>query len=144
MRNWNIVTTSYKSFKPDMGVPIQTSIGNPKFWRGPSLTQAKVFYPYVTFKKHTEKTMAEKSVIYQNSLDKYSSQIETMLDSFTVIAGGKPLVLMCYEDVLAGEVCHRRWLAEWFKTRYDLEVPELMLGKEKTKPVSNWTALSLF
>ena len=144
MGRWNLVTTSYKSFKPEMGIPIQTSIGNPKFWRWNALTQAKVFYPYATFKKHGDKTMEQKSVIYQKSLDAYAPMIEKMLDSFCAIAGDKPLVLMCYEDVLAGEICHRLWLAEWFKTRYNIDVPELNFVEEKAKPKSNWTALSLF
>lgn len=144
MGRWNLVTTSYKSFKPEMGIPIQTSIGNPKFWRCNPLTQAKVFYPYATFKKHADKSMAQKSQIYQKSLDVYASQIEKMLDNFTAIYGDKPLVLMCYEDVQAGEICHRRWLAEWFKTRYNIDVPELNSGTEKAKPKLNWTALSLF
>jgi hypothetical protein len=144
MGRWNLVTTSYKNYKPEMGIAIQTSIGTPKFWRWGSLTQAKVFYPYATFKKHTDKTWTQKANIYCDSLDAYASQIEKMLDSFTAIAGDKPLVLMCYEDVHAGEVCHRRWLAEWFRTRYNVDVPEISMSKKQEKPKTNWTALSLF
>ena len=35
------------------------------------------------------------------------------------------LVLLCFEDVNAGEECHRRWLAEWMEQKYQLTVTEL-------------------
>ena len=32
--------------------------------------------------------------------------------------------LLCFEDVLAGEVCHRRWLAEILQKSFSLLIPE--------------------
>lgn len=32
--------------------------------------------------------------------------------------------LLCFEDVLAGEVCHRRWLAEIIEKGFSLKIPE--------------------
>jgi hypothetical protein len=37
----------------------------------------------------------------------------------------KGLALVCYENVGAGERCHRRYLAAWLKVRAGLDVPEL-------------------
>lgn len=36
-----------------------------------------------------------------------------------------PLVLLCYENVHRGEVCHRRMAAEWIEQRSGLVVPEV-------------------
>ena len=38
---------------------------------------------------------------------------------------GRRLCVCCYENVLAGEVCHRRWFAEWMEDCHGLVVPEL-------------------
>jgi Protein of unknown function, DUF488 len=38
--------------------------------------------------------------------------------------GGKPLILLCYEDVHAGEDCHRRMFADWWKQQTGQEVLE--------------------
>ena len=32
---------------------------------------------------------------------------------------------MCYENVHKGEVCHRRWAADWFLAEHGLIVPEV-------------------
>ena len=34
------------------------------------------------------------------------------------------LYLLCFENVLAGEVCHRRWLAEILRKRFGLSIEE--------------------
>jgi rubrerythrin len=39
--------------------------------------------------------------------------------------GGERLVLLCFEDVLAGESCHRRTFAQWWEEQTGQEVPEL-------------------
>ena len=38
---------------------------------------------------------------------------------------GQPLVVLCFEDVHAGGVCHRTWFAEWMKGRFGITVKEL-------------------
>ena len=43
--------------------------------------------------------------------------------------GGRPLVLLCFEDVLGkGDQCHRLVFARWFEERAGIEVPELSAG----------------
>ncbi len=39
--------------------------------------------------------------------------------------GGGALALLCFEDVHAGQVCHRRMFAAWWQARTSQEVPEL-------------------
>jgi Protein of unknown function, DUF488 len=35
------------------------------------------------------------------------------------------IVLLCFEDVLVGQACHRRMLADWLEQRSGLVIPEL-------------------
>jgi hypothetical protein len=37
----------------------------------------------------------------------------------------QPVVVLCFENVHAGESCHRRWLAEWFEDRFGVSVCEV-------------------
>ena len=47
--------------------------------------------------------------------------------------GGRSLALLCYENILAGETCHRRMFADWWKQQTTQEVPELD-GRVEVKP----------
>lgn len=61
--------------------------------------------------------------------------VQAILDALTAIsdeAGGKPLVLLCWENVLKGEGCHRRLLAGFIEERAGIEVPELEWGMLST------------
>ncbi len=50
--------------------------------------------------------------------------------------GGKPLSLLCYEDVHTGEDCHRRMFADWWRQQAGQDVPELVAGVEvKPRPL---------
>jgi hypothetical protein len=42
--------------------------------------------------------------------------------------GGEALALLCFEDVHAGQVCHRRMFAAWWEQRTGQEVPELQFS----------------
>src|SRR5262245_31563894 len=44
------------------------------------------------------------------------------------------IALLCYEDVRAGERCHRRYLADWLKSRAGLEIPELPESESLARP----------
>jgi hypothetical protein len=65
--------------------------------------------------------------------DRYLAQLEALgparalelLDDAAAQAGGQPLMLMCFEDVLSGRDCHRRHLAAWLERTTGLVVPEL-------------------
>lgn len=54
--------------------------------------------------------------------------IRDLLGDLSGEAGGKPLVLLCHENVLKGEACHRRTFAEWWHGKTGEEVPELERG----------------
>lgn len=46
---------------------------------------------------------------------------------------GRDAVMLCFENVHAGEFCHRRLVAEWFQRRLSVEVPELIVAPPAPK-----------
>jgi len=52
-------------------------------------------------------------------------KIGAMLRKISDEEGGKPLVLLCWEDVHAGQLCHRRMFAAWWTEQTGQQVPEL-------------------
>jgi|ERR671925_379045 hypothetical protein len=52
-------------------------------------------------------------------------QIRAALEEIGRETDAPGLVLLCFEDVLAGEFCHRRLFADWWETKTGDAVPEL-------------------
>lgn len=62
--------------------------------------------------------------------------VEKITDLLTKISdeeGGRALALLCYEDVHAGQVCHRRMFAQWFEGKTGIMVPELQSCDQSRK-----------
>jgi hypothetical protein len=53
---------------------------------------------------------------------------EEIVSRLAAIGGGLPVVMLCFENVNAGEVCHRRYLADFIEERTGIVVPELAPG----------------
>jgi hypothetical protein len=63
---------------------------------------------------------------YRRKLDRLGvEQIGALLQQIANEEGGKPICLLCYENVWAGQVCHRRMFARWFEQRTGIVVEEL-------------------
>jgi hypothetical protein len=119
-----IVTSRYQSWQPGHGVPIQVTIGTPKFWGGRrQLVDLRIAAPWGLM--DPELPTDECRRLYVQRLDDRADRIVGGLAAIARQNPGERLVLLCFEDVEAGQVCHRRWFAEWFEDRYGIEVPEL-------------------
>ncbi len=71
--------------------------------------------------------------------DSYLRQLEaigadTILARLEAVSGGLPVVTLCYEDVQAGQLCHRRYLADWLEEKAGIQVPELRPGMIPRSP----------
>jgi hypothetical protein len=55
--------------------------------------------------------------------------IRGALEQIVREAGSAGLVLLCFEDVLEGEFCHRRVFATWWEEKIGEHVPELGEGR---------------
>ncbi len=123
LANAPLVTGRYQSWKPGDGVPIRSTVGYPRFWRHGPLWHATEITPYGVFGKGLDHDTARAS--YRRRLDRHAGAILVGLSQVARRHPGEPLVVLCFEDVHAGEVCHRRWFAEWFEERYGVAVAEL-------------------
>ncbi len=63
---------------------------------------------------------------YWKKLDAIGSErIARQLWAISERHGGKPLALLCYEDLTSGDKCHRAVLAFWWYEQTGLEMPEI-------------------
>ena len=64
--------------------------------------------------------------VYLGQLEKLGvDRIANQLGRISHEHDGKPLALLCFENVLKGEACHRRAFADWWKEQTGQDVPEL-------------------
>lgn len=129
---FTLSTCGFRAFRPEMGVPVRTSNGKPRYHLNyPLMYKAECVFPRWALVKMSD--MSRFSQLYQEDLDKLDFQI--FVDTFEAIAqhnagaqsvldGMKPnLVLMCFEaDV---RQCHRGAFAQWWNAKTGMEVPEL-------------------
>jgi hypothetical protein len=63
---------------------------------------------------------------YLRELDRVGwAAVEEQLRSIAAAAGSAGCVLLCFENILRGERCHRRLAAEHWRERTGQDVPEL-------------------
>jgi hypothetical protein len=95
-----LVTARYATFTPAMGIPVQTSIGRPKWPLGYDLTeQAKRLMPWGLLS--ADFSEAEFTAHYRARLDKVGPDaLRRLFHAISARHGGARLVLLCFEDVL--------------------------------------------
>jgi hypothetical protein len=117
-------------------LPVVTSVGLPRYiaeardWH-----KAAVLAPYGIVGKTDSQVDFED--LYRARLDKKGVEFihETLLNiwsaqnpgswSDTPLEERKPLVLLCFEDLDAGEWCHRRMFAAWYELKTTQVIPDL-------------------
>ncbi len=63
---------------------------------------------------------------YRERLDHFGvPAIADILDAFVAAHAARGAVLLCFENVIAGEACHRRVFARWWEEKTGVAVPEL-------------------
>lgn len=118
-----LATASYRTFIPAMGVPVATSLGRPKFPISYELTEeVGALKPFGLL----DLDGAEFTARYRDRLEKVgTAKLWRVFHAISRKHDGARLVLLCYEDVLAGQFCHRRVFADWWQERAGQAVPEL-------------------
>ena len=104
--------------------PVRISLGLPKFW------PAAAAFPYVAELAPAGLLQIEDDAEferrYRTRLDRIG--VETLRHRFEQIeptVGVRRLCLLCFEDLSAGEDCHRRTFAAWWQERTSETVPEV-------------------
>jgi hypothetical protein len=124
LRRAPLVTGRYQTWKPGEGVPIRSTVGYPRFWRHGPLVHARDITPYGVFGRDDLDGAAAQAA-YVTRLDDLGDTVVFNLAAIARDHPGEQLVVLCFENVPAGESCHRRWFAGWMEDRYGLVVPEL-------------------
>lgn len=119
-----MATQRYQDFVPEMGEAVRVTLGRPRF---------KLAYDYdvvaelaPTAQIFKLKSDADFEYAYLAHLDRIG--VERLRASFAEVSkrhGGLRLVFLCFEDVLAGQLCHRRMFARWWRDNTGEDVPEL-------------------
>ena len=126
-------TCSYSEFRPEMGVPVRSSVGAPKFFRySPIVRWDNTFpLPYMLrmgkrdeFKEHYFR------VLDGHGVEKLMGDAEFILTEYRLTPGANQhtnrLVVLCYEHPLSrSKWCHRSLWAEWMRANAGVEVTEL-------------------
>jgi hypothetical protein len=123
LANAPLVTGRYQSWKRGDGMPIRSTVGYPRFWRHGPLWHVTGITPYGVFGKVLDEETARAA--YGQRLDRHAGAILAGLAEVARRHPGQPVVVLCFEDVHAGQVYPRRWFAEWFEERYGIAVAEL-------------------
>lgn len=104
--------------------PVRTTLGYPRFRLGYELAgELKELAPTRSIFRLD---WPEFEPAFRARLDRLD--VEEILGRLNTIAesvGAAGAVLLCFEDVLAGEHCHRRLIAEWLQEHTGEAVPEL-------------------
>ena len=118
-----LATNSYRQFKPRMGVPVRITLGKPRFRLSYSYEEIRLLAPTPRiFRLGSDDFEHE----YREHLEKIG--FEWLQAIFEEVAGrheGSRLVLLCFENVLAGESCHCRTFARWWEEQSGQAIPEL-------------------
>jgi hypothetical protein len=127
----DLATGRYQSFDSSMGVPVRTTVGKPRWPLGYELKhEVRELAPYGLMKLNG----AEFEAAYRTKLERLDRA--ALMERFEAISAqerGRRLVLLCFEDVWAGQACHRRTFAAWFEERTGQAVPEIEPGQNSKK-----------
>lgn len=134
-----LATSRYATFDLSMGVPVGITLGRPKFpLRYEIAAEIRELAPWGLMKLDGEQFVRA----YRDQLERLD--LDALLRRFQQIGeqhGRRRLVLLCYEDVHAGQLCHRRVAAEWLEEQTGQQVPEL--ENLATKPTQTYGQLRL-
>jgi hypothetical protein len=118
-----LMTGRYQTWRPEFGVPIRSTVGEYKGWRHGPIEFARPLAPWGLLSRSISDSEAERR--YLDRLDKQADTVVAELAAIARRHPGQALVVLCFENVNAGQVCHRRWFARWFQQQFGIEVAEL-------------------
>ncbi|AVO21768.1 hypothetical protein SEA_GODPHATHER_67 [Mycobacterium phage GodPhather] len=124
-----IATCSYGEFKPEMGVPIRTSVGTPKWFKGNPISWENVYPKYhwlhLPFDEYRRRYMA---LLADHGVEMLRGDIDHMVRLYQAQHRETPdrLVLLCFEKLSKPDAwCHRTLLAEYLTAELGCGVVEL-------------------
>ncbi|MDX3100488.1 hypothetical protein [Nonomuraea angiospora] len=124
--NHALATCTYQEFTADMGHPVRTTVGAPRFPLGYALVgHATLLTPAramlgLSYEAYKPRYL---QLLDSAGIDAIRAELDEIADG---LAGGRPLVLLCFDRLdKPGAWCHRQMAAAWLQERAGIEVPEL-------------------
>ncbi len=124
-----IATCSYGEFKPEMGMPVRTSIGVARWFTQPSVawenTYPKYHWLQLPYDDYHARYVAKLDEVGADTL---RADLEFMADTYEKLTHTKPerAVLLCFEKLSkAGAWCHRSILATYLEEHLGCTIVEL-------------------
>lgn len=135
----SIATCTYHEYRPDMGMPVRSTVGNPKWFS---------YFPYGVWENITPRRWMlgindrdEFRTKYRHHLHKMTldrllgdahALQEELAPSWEGTAFTEQLVILCYDNLAQPDMwCHRTFFAEWMG-EHNVIVPEL--GRTRPEP----------
>jgi len=140
-------TGSWKTWTPDDGVAVRITVGRPRPNVFPhTYEELTMLAPWELFSggRYVERPEEEEVRIYRHRLYQQKAKMLRGMAELADRTGGMPAVLCCYEDVYAGQICHRRWLADWLLDELGWaveEIPNRSGSRPPKKPATPMTEL---
>lgn len=121
-------TGSYASWRPSEGVAVRVTVGRPKpQYFAPPYEELLTIAPWELFQggRYLNLPEPEELRLYRHRLHTRRARLLKELAELADRIDGQAAVLLCYEDVHAGEICHRRWFADWAEEVWGWQIPEI-------------------
>jgi Protein of unknown function, DUF488 len=112
-----VLTASYRTWTPALGVPVRTSLGTPRWFQAPLVDWPTVF-PWGLLKQGLDEAAFTRR--YRHRLDQRAGRVLAELRELREAYGD--LTLLCWEP--PGTFCHRRVMSAWLAEQLGEEVPE--------------------
>jgi hypothetical protein len=120
-----LVTCSFRAFRPGMGAPVITSLGLPK-WRPEAAEWPRCWLLAPTWAQFRMTDPHEFRASYLDRLDRFGvAKVTRTLELIAREQQAETLVLLCHEIAPTG--CHRSLAAEFMLTRAGVAVDEVAL-----------------
>lgn len=124
-----IATQCYRDFRPEFGVPVRITRGNPRFKLGYEIRERVMALAPSRDIFKAGLSPEEFDEAYREEIEAVGlAAINSKLQEISQRNGHKRLVLLCFEKVLDGEFCHRRVFARWWYEQTGVAVPELAIN----------------
>jgi hypothetical protein len=122
-----LYTARYQEFLPEWGIPVRSTLGNPRFrlpytlagwWRGVTPRREWFHSEFGDFRR------SYRHMLHQQGLDRLMTEAAAFLGKDEDPAHAR-LVVLCFDDIRKpGVWCHRELMGEWF-TEQGVPVIEL-------------------
>lgn len=133
-----LATCTYQEFTPDMGIPVRTTVGRPR-WRLPYelADHAKTLTPTRDLLKVEAEDAYEsgyRALLTTRGTDAIRAELEEIAAQHEA---GRPLVLLCFDKLsVASTWCHRTHAARYLSEHMGLAIPELGACTAPARPAT--------